>query len=159
MRTISGDAKRAEGIARVRSEIQRPDDVHVPAASVGILADEFPCVREPVFQPVARSIHRRSHRADGPFVPVNTGAIPIGLIASELFGHERGAFTGATAAIPGRFELARNGTLFLDEVDSMMSRPRFTSCGFWRLSARHALAERGSGNATCAWSRRLARTF
>jgi DNA-binding NtrC family response regulator len=71
---------------------------------------------------VARSIHGRSPRAHGPFVPVNTGAIPPELIASELFGHERGAFTGATSAKEGRFELAEKGTIFLDEIDTMDER-------------------------------------
>jgi DNA-binding NtrC family response regulator len=71
---------------------------------------------------VARSIHRRSAHAGGPFMPVHTGAIPQELIASELFGHERGAFTGAVEAQPGKFELAENGTLFLDEVSTMDER-------------------------------------
>ncbi len=64
----------------------------------------------------ARAIHQRSARRVGPLMPVNVGAIPDGLLESELFGHERGAFTGAIRARPGRFELARDGTLFLDEI-------------------------------------------
>jgi len=68
---------------------------------------------------VARSIHQRSSRANGPFVALHTGAIPQGLIASELFGHEKGAFTGAAERKPGKFELAENGTLFLDEISTM----------------------------------------
>ncbi len=71
---------------------------------------------------VARSIHGRSARHDGPFIPVHTGAIPQELIASELFGHEKGAFTGATDKSPGKFELAENGTLFLDEISTMDER-------------------------------------
>ena len=71
---------------------------------------------------VARSIHQRSGKANGPFVPVHTGAIPQELIASELFGHERGAFTGAVENRPGKFELAEDGTLFLDEVSTMDER-------------------------------------
>ncbi len=65
---------------------------------------------------VARAIHRRSHRSSRAFVSVNCAAIPRDLIASELFGHEKGAFTGATQRRLGRFELAEGGTIFLDEV-------------------------------------------
>jgi formate hydrogenlyase transcriptional activator len=65
---------------------------------------------------IARAIHERSTRRDGRFVKVNCAAIPTGLLESELFGHEKGAFTGAVAQKVGRFELAHHGTLFLDEV-------------------------------------------
>jgi PAS domain S-box-containing protein len=69
---------------------------------------------------VARAIHRRSARASGPFVSVNCAAIPRDLVASELFGHEKGAFTGATQRRLGRFELADGGTIFLDEVGELL---------------------------------------
>jgi PAS domain S-box-containing protein len=68
---------------------------------------------------VARAIHRRSHRSSRPFVSVNCAAIPRDLVASELFGHEKGAFTGATQRRVGRFELADGGTIFLDEVGEL----------------------------------------
>ena len=65
---------------------------------------------------IAHAIHKRSRRADRPFIRVNCAAIPQSLIASELFGHEKGAFTGATERRIGRFELANGGTIFLDEI-------------------------------------------
>ncbi|MDH5409593.1 MAG: sigma-54 dependent transcriptional regulator [Gammaproteobacteria bacterium] len=68
---------------------------------------------------VARNLHYYSSRRDNPFVPVNCGAIPPDLLESELFGHEKGAFTGAITARQGRFELAQGGTLFLDEIGDM----------------------------------------
>jgi two-component system response regulator AtoC len=68
---------------------------------------------------VARAIHRRSARVRAPFVDINCAAIPVGLFESELFGHERGAFTDAREAKPGKFEVAHRGTLFLDEIDEL----------------------------------------
>jgi transcriptional regulator with GAF, ATPase, and Fis domain len=68
---------------------------------------------------VARAIHKRSRRCDRPFVSVNCAAIPADLIASELFGHEKGSFTGAVQRRQGRFELAEGGTIFLDEVGEL----------------------------------------
>ncbi len=68
---------------------------------------------------VASALHRHSDRADGPFIRVNCGALPESLIESELFGHERGAFTGADRQKPGRFERAAGGAIFLDEVGEL----------------------------------------
>ena len=68
---------------------------------------------------VARNLHYYSKRRSHPFVPINCGAIPADLLESELFGHEKGAFTGAISARKGRFELAEKGTLFLDEIGDM----------------------------------------
>ncbi|MEQ8232195.1 MAG: sigma 54-interacting transcriptional regulator, partial [Gammaproteobacteria bacterium] len=68
---------------------------------------------------VARHVHHHSNRRSKPFVPLNCGAIPPDLLESELFGHEKGAFTGAITARQGRFEMADGGTLFLDEIGDM----------------------------------------
>ena len=83
---------------------------------------------------VARAIHRRSNRAPRAFVSVNCAAIPRDLIASELFGHEKGAFTGATQQRLGRFELANGGTLFLDEVGEL---PAETQIALLRVLQEH----------------------
>ena len=68
---------------------------------------------------IARTIHSRSVRKDKPFIPINCGAVPENLIESELFGHEKGAFTGAHIQRKGRIELAEGGTLFLDEIGDL----------------------------------------
>ncbi len=68
---------------------------------------------------VARAIHAQSLRKDGPFIPINCGAIPENLLESELFGHEKGAFTGAMARVQGKVEYAHKGTLFLDEIGEL----------------------------------------
>ena len=65
---------------------------------------------------IARSLHKQSKRSDKKFVAINCGAIPENLIESELFGHEKGAFTGAETQRSGKFEYANGGTLFLDEI-------------------------------------------
>src|SRR5713101_2558383 len=83
---------------------------------------------------VARAIHRQSRRPSRAFVSVNCAAIPRDLIASELFGHEKGAFTGATQQRQGRFELANGGTLFLDEVGEL---PAETQIALLRVLQEH----------------------
>jgi len=75
---------------------------------------------------IARAIHKRSRRSSRAFVSVNCAAIPASLIASELFGHEKGAFTGATQRRLGRFELAEEGTIFLDEVGELPAETQIT---------------------------------
>ncbi|HEY6768539.1 MAG TPA: sigma-70 family RNA polymerase sigma factor [Candidatus Sulfotelmatobacter sp.] len=93
---------------------------------------------------VARAIHRRSRRSSRPFVSVNCAAIPRDLIASELFGHEKGAFTGATQRRFGRFELAEGGTIFLDEVGEL---PAETQIALLRVLQEHEF-ERVGGTAS-----------
>src|SRR6201993_1972960 len=68
---------------------------------------------------IAEAIHKYSDRSNGPFVKVNCAAIPAGLLESEMFGHERGAYTGALVRAIGRFERANRGTLFLDEIGDL----------------------------------------
>jgi PAS domain S-box-containing protein len=91
---------------------------------------------------VARAIHRRSDRASRAFVSVNCAAVPRDLIASELFGHEKGAYTGATQQRLGRFELANGGTLFLDEIGEL---PTETQIALLRVLQEHEF-ERVGGN-------------
>jgi transcriptional regulator with GAF, ATPase, and Fis domain len=83
---------------------------------------------------IARAIHRRSRRSSRAFVSVNCAAIPRGLIASELFGHEKGSFTGAVQRRVGRFELAEGGTIFLDEVGEL---PMETQIALLRVLQEH----------------------
>src|SRR6202046_1297596 len=91
---------------------------------------------------VARAIHKRSHRSSRAFVSVNCAAIPRDLITSELFGHEKGGFTGATQQRLGRFELAEGGTIFLDEVGEL---PAVTQIALLRVLQEHEF-ERVGGN-------------
>ena len=93
---------------------------------------------------MARAIHRRSRRSSYPFVSVNCAVIPRDLIASELFGHEKGAFTGATQRRLGRFELAEKGTIFLDEVGEL---PAETQIALLRVLQEHEF-ERIGGTGT-----------
>lgn len=90
---------------------------------------------------VASALHQASPRSAGPFVAVHTGAIPETLLESELFGHERGAFTGATAVRKGIFESARGGTVFLDEVGDM---PMATQVKLLRVLESHTFRRLGS---------------
>ena len=101
----------SKSISKVREMIEQ---VAATEANVLILGDSGTGK-----EVVARNLHYHSDRKDKPFVPVNCGAIPPDLLESELFGHEKGAFTGAISARQGRFELANGGTLFLDEIGDM----------------------------------------
>jgi transcriptional regulator with GAF, ATPase, and Fis domain len=99
------------GLARVMAKVTR---VAATDASV-LITGESGTGKELI----ARALHSRSTRADKPFIKVNCAALPVGLVESELFGHERGAFSGAIQRRIGRFELAHTGTIFLDEIGEM----------------------------------------
>lgn len=100
---------------------------------------------------VARNLHYHSERRNGPFVPVNCGAIPNELLESELFGHEKGAFTGAVCARAGRFEMAEGGTLFLDEIGDM---PLHMQVKILRVLQEKSY-ERVGGNRACSTDVRI----
>jgi transcriptional regulator with GAF, ATPase, and Fis domain len=104
---------------------------------------------------VARAIHRRSDRVSRPFVGVNCAAIPRDLIAAELFGHEKGAFTGATQQRLGRFELANGGTIFLDEVGEL---PVETQIALLRVLREHEFERVGGSRRIRADVRVIAAT-
>jgi len=91
---------------------------------------------------VARAIHFNSHRKDHPFIAINCGAIPSELLESELFGHVKGAFTGAINDKPGKFELANHGTIFLDEIGTM---PPLLQTKLLRVLQEHEVERVGSG--------------
>ena len=104
---------------------------------------------------VARAIHKRSSRAARVFVSVNCAAVPPSLIASELFGHEKGAFTGATQQRLGRFELAEGGTIFLDEIGEL---PAETQIALLRVLQEHEFERVGAANPIRADVRVIAAT-
>ena len=106
---------RPEGESTVMRTLLRLIELVAPVDSNVLILGESGTGKELV----ARHIHELSARAGGPFVPVNCGAIPAELMESELFGHEKGAFTGALTRRVGRFEFAAGGTLFLDEIGDM----------------------------------------
>ena len=103
------------GQSRAIRELRRTIEVVAATDASAILTGESGTGKEVV----ARAIHSMSSRRDKPFIAINTAAIPEGLIESEVFGHEQGAFTGAAKSRPGVFELANGGTLFLDEIAEM----------------------------------------
>ncbi|MBN2053367.1 sigma-54-dependent Fis family transcriptional regulator [bacterium] len=96
-------------------EVFRTIKLIAPASSTVLILGESGTGKELV----ARAVHEHSARSTGPFVAINCGAIPGSLMESELFGHEKGAFTGAHAVKPGKFELAQGGSIFLDEIGEL----------------------------------------
>jgi len=116
--TFPGAARTEDEIIGANRGLQRVWDavrVVAPVDSTVLIHGETGTGKELI----AKAIHQHSRRSHAPYVRVNCAAIPAGLIESELFGHERGAFTGALAQTTGRFELANRGTLFLDEVGDL----------------------------------------
>ena len=107
-REILGESKAIREIHRQIRQIASADHVTLISGETGT-GKEL----------VARALARHGPRANGPFIPVNCGALPESIIESELFGHEKGAFTGALSRRPGKFELAKKGILFLDEVGEL----------------------------------------
>ncbi|MBN2687069.1 MAG: sigma 54-interacting transcriptional regulator, partial [Deltaproteobacteria bacterium] len=103
------------GASEVIADINRLINRVAPTPSTVLILGETGVGKELI----ARAIHRQSMRSEGPFIRVNCAALPDTLIDSELFGHEKGAFTGAIKTKAGRFELAHNGTIFLDEVSEL----------------------------------------
>lgn len=103
------------GQSRSMRELYRLVELLASSDASGIVTGESGTGKEVV----ARAVHTLSDRRNKPFIAINAAAIPEGLIESEIFGHEQGAFTGATRSRPGCFELANGGTLFLDEIAEM----------------------------------------
>jgi formate hydrogenlyase transcriptional activator len=103
------------GASPAFKEVVRQVEVVAPTNATVLLQGETGTGKELL----ARAVHHQSFRSDHPFITVNCAAMPSGLLESELFGHERGAFTGALAQKLGRFELAHQGTLFLDEIGDL----------------------------------------
>lgn len=108
LRKLMGSSDKMQGIYSLVDRVAPTDFTVVIQGETGVGKDL-----------VAQTLHRKSLRAEGPFVPVDCGAIQPNLVESELFGHERGAFTGADRSRQGKFELAAGGTLFLDEVQNL----------------------------------------
>jgi len=136
---LLGESSQMRAIARTIAEVAETDATVLICGECGVGKDH-----------VARTVHAVSPRRDYPFVKVNCAAIPLGLLESELFGHERGAFTGAHRRTPGQFERAQGGTIYLDEVAELplalqakllhvVQDLRFTPvgrCGFVDVDAR-----------------------
>jgi DNA-binding NtrC family response regulator len=129
---------RSPAIKRIFRQIRKAASIDIPI----LIQGETGTGKELV----GRAIHQLSGCAGGPYVPVNLSALPSEIVASELFGHERGAFTGAAALQKGKFEQAQNGTLFLDEIESIDEKIQVTLLRvleqrkFYRLGGKRRIA-------------------
>jgi transcriptional regulator with GAF, ATPase, and Fis domain len=112
---VTGGFKDIVGQSPALTEVVKQATLAAPGDTTILLLGETGSGKELL----ARFIHERSGRSRGPFVPVNCAALPEALVESELFGHEQGAFTGAIARKPGKFEIAHRGTIFLDEIGDL----------------------------------------
>ena len=149
-RDADGDAELVSGSEAMRQVFKRIGLVAGSDASVLVLGETGTGK-----ELVARALHRNSGRADHPFVAVNCAAIPADLMESELFGHVKGAFTGAVADRPGRFRQAQGGTLFLDEVGDM---PLSTQAKILRALQEREITPLGAGRAIAVDVRIIAAT-
>ena len=111
MKSLKETMGPSDEVVRINSEVNRVAESDFTVVIIGETGSGK--------ELIARAIHEASPRSKAPFIPVDCGAIPETLLESELFGHERGAFTGAEVQKPGKFELAQGGTLFLDEISNM----------------------------------------
>lgn len=138
-------------MAAVRQTVRKVAGAHIPVLIQGRSGSGK--------EIIARLIHQHSQCAQGPFVKVNCAAIPGSLLESELFGYERGAFTGANTTKPGRVEMANNGTLFLDEIAEMdfglqaKLLQLLQDSQFWRIGGREDI--RVNVRVICATNRQL----
>jgi DNA-binding NtrC family response regulator len=139
------------GASRSMQEVMRQVEMAAPSTAPVLITGETGSGKEVV----ARTIHRLSPRADRPFVAINCSAIPESLMESEIFGHERGAFTGAAERRLGCFELAHGGTLLLDEIGEM---PAPTQAKLLRVLEDHKVRRLGSKVETAVDVRVLAAT-
>jgi DNA-binding NtrC family response regulator len=139
------------GTSRIMREVMQRVELAAPSSASVLITGETGAGKEVV----ARALHRLSPRADGPFIAINCSAIPESLLESEIFGHERGAFTGAAERRLGCFELADGGTLLLDEIGEM---PLATQAKLLRVLEDHTVRRLGGKTETPVDVRMLAAT-
>jgi transcriptional regulator with GAF, ATPase, and Fis domain len=138
------------GVSEALREVLNLVQIVAPTDSTALIEGETGTGKELI----ARAIHEHSSRRDRSFVKLNCAAIPLGLLESELFGHERGAFTGAVARKVGRFEVADQGTLFLDEIGDIPLELQAKLLRVLQEGEFERLGSTQSSGLTCDWSLR-----